>query len=194
MIRNKLNDVKLHVYGAYPTKEVLSLHDNKSGFLVHGHIDDLENELKKRRVLLAPLRFGAGVKGKIVDAWQCGVPVISTPIGAEGMIDNNMIPNEWGGTIVSDSDEFAKAAVRVYSDAFMWEKSLQKGNDLVHKLFSKQYHFDMVENAVRTAMSELRQRRHSDLTGAMLWHQNNRSTKYFAKWIELKEKSVSKRG
>lgn len=167
---------------------MLSLHDDNSGFLVHGHIDDLESDLRRRRVLLAPLRFGAGIKGKIVDAWQNGCPVISTPIGAEGMIDNNAaMPDEWGGKIASNPEEFVQAALNMYTQSAVWEQCQESGTSLLNKLFNKEHNLKLVESAVRNSIAELEERRASDLVGAMLWHQGNRSTKYFSKWIELKE-------
>eukprot|EP00804_Cyclotella_cryptica_P007560 CCRYP_010649-RA/>CCRYP_010649-RA protein AED:0.20 eAED:0.20 QI:232/1/1/1/0.5/0.33/3/151/334 len=197
-IRNKLpnNDVRLHIFGAYPTQEILSLHDDESGFLVHGRIEDLDSELRKRRVLLAPLRFGAGIKGKIVDGWRCGCPVVTTPIGSEGMLDEdykkdsehtNNVYGHWGGAVVRDTDAFVDAAVELYTQRSMWNKAQLMGNDLLRKLFNMENNFHLVQAAVRDAMAELKQRRMSDTVGAILWHQNMRCTKYFSKWLELKE-------
>ena len=70
----------MHVYGAYPTHEILSMHDEKSGFVVHRQVDDLDEVLLENRVLLAPsLRFGAGVKGRTVDVWRGGCRVATAP-------------------------------------------------------------------------------------------------------------------
>jgi hypothetical protein len=84
-IRSRLPHATIRVCGAYPTPEVLSLHDPSVGFLVEGKVDDVDALLRRTRVLLAPLRFGAGIKGKIVDAWRCDCPVVTTSVGAEGM-------------------------------------------------------------------------------------------------------------
>ena len=56
-----------------------------SGFHIKGHAPSL-NVMQTYRACLAPLRFGAGLKGKVVDAWQHGLPVCTTPVGAEGMV------------------------------------------------------------------------------------------------------------
>ncbi|KAL3769990.1 hypothetical protein ACHAWO_008364 [Cyclotella atomus] len=188
-IRQQLGHAKLHIYGAYPTQDILSLHSDKLGFLVHGRIHDLDSELRKRRVLLAPLRFGAGIKGKIVDAWRCGCPVVSTPIGAEGMVDNNaMHTGHWGGSVTSTTDDFVEAAISLYTKNTAWNKAQATATLLVNKLFNKESNFKLVQAAVENAMMSLNERRAADVTGAMLWHQSNRSTEYFSKWIELKEK------
>mmetsp|Transcript_37645 Transcript_37645/g.55045 ORF Transcript_37645/g.55045 Transcript_37645/m.55045 type:complete len:463 (-) Transcript_37645:188-1576(-) len=98
LIRSKLPHVNVHVYGAYSPSTLQKQqkqrrrkrlnqhhHHDDDGFYIKGYVHTLEEELGKRRVLLAPLRYGAGIKGKIVDAWRCGCPVVTTPIGAEGM-------------------------------------------------------------------------------------------------------------
>ena len=184
-IRHQINNARLHVYGAYPTKEILALNDSKLGFLVHGRIDDLDSELTKRRVLLAPLRYGAGIKGKIVDAWRCGLPVVSTPIGAEGMMYNDSEP--WGGAVASNVDDFVEASVSMYTQIATWDNAQKQSIGLLNKLFNKKNNFNLVETAVQNAIAEQKQRRTHDLTSAVLWHQNLRSTRYFSKWVELKE-------
>jgi glycosyltransferase involved in cell wall biosynthesis len=167
------------------------LHSNKLWFLVHGRIYDLDSELRKRRVLLAPLRFGAGIKGKIVDAWRCGCPVVSTPIGAEGMVDNNaMHTGHWGGSVTSTTDDFVEAAISLYTENTTWNKAQATATLLVNKLFDKESNFKRVQAAVENTMLALNERRAADVTGAMLWHQSHRSTEYFSRWIELKEKDV----
>ena len=206
-IRAQLPNTRLHVYGAYPTKEILSMHSEKCGFLVHGQVDDLDRALVGRRVLLAPLRFGAGIKGKIVDAWRCGCPVITTPVGAEGMMtdfeeNTNNAHNHnfgvsgtagWGGIIASDSNEFVSAAVRLYTRKDLWGVSQENGSILLNKMFNGRHNLPIVEKAVRDAIEQVKERRLSDITGALMWHQCARSTEYFSRWIELKESALSRK-
>jgi len=71
------------------TKELSQLTSKQDGFIVHGSLPGgsaLYKRLHKYRLQLAPLRFGAGIKGKIVDGWIAGVPVITTPIGSFNII------------------------------------------------------------------------------------------------------------
>ena len=79
---------ELHIYGSYASKSAAAaeIHDPKRGVFVHGLAPNL-SPLARARVLLAPLRFGAGLKGKVTDAWMRGTPVVTTPIGAEGMAE-----------------------------------------------------------------------------------------------------------
>ena len=81
---SRLPKATMRVYGAYPTEAIKQLHRPKQGFFVEGFAPTVQGAMEDARVLLAPLRFGAGIKGKIVDAWQNGLPVVTTPVGARG--------------------------------------------------------------------------------------------------------------
>ena len=95
-IRSRLPEASLHIYGAYPGQQHMALHAPRKGIHVHGHVADVSAPLHKHRVMLAPLRYGAGVKGKVLDAWAHGMPVVTTPIGAEGVLplDSVLSPPE----------------------------------------------------------------------------------------------------
>src|SRR6185437_9590273 len=94
-IRRELPGAVMSCYGAYPTPQAKVLESPADGFWIRGPVDDAVAMLSRHRVALAPLRFGAGIKGKILDSWQAGLPVVTTPIGAEGM---GWKPDKpWGG-------------------------------------------------------------------------------------------------
>lgn len=83
--------------------------------------------LAKYRVNLAPLRFGAGVKGKIADGWRAGTPCCTTEVGAEGMaITVHTSPTgrqqyaQWGGTVAYTLGELAERAVELHSNQAVW--------------------------------------------------------------------------
>ncbi|KAL9185917.1 hypothetical protein ACHAXT_003694 [Thalassiosira profunda] len=198
-IREQLPEARMHVYGAYPTQEILSLHQAELGFLVHGHVDELDRALLQSRVLLAPLRFGAGIKGKIVDAWRCGCPVVTTPVGAEGMLDDDEPSSiwsihqrsentNWGGMVASDADQFVDAAVEAYTRKDLWLRCRDEGTRLLRRLFNGKASLPIVETGILDTASNLRRRRQLDYVGAMLWRDSQRSTDYFSRWIELKER------
>jgi glycosyltransferase involved in cell wall biosynthesis len=192
-IREKIPDAKLHIYGSYPPPRIQQLHDAKSGFLVHGYVDDLNLPLGQGRVLLAPLRYGAGIKGKIVDAWRYGCPVVTTPIGAEGIgfneeeYDNQGQGYNWGGQVASDNDSFIKSAIELYSDERLWMRSQSNARRLLKDLFDAKKNLNVVDDAIAAAVQDMHCRRQRDYTAAMLWHNTARSTEYFSRWIELKE-------
>jgi len=201
-IRSQLPEAKLHVWGSYPPQHIMQLNDSKSGFLVKGRLDNLAEELAKRRILLAPLRYGAGIKGKVVDAWSHGCPVVTTPVGAEGTKSNRDILTNcsvrgnvgdiddvgWGGLVGTDADVLARCAVRLYRDQGLWDESRRNARRLLRMLFDEKRNLNAVSNAISEAVYDKVTRRSEDHISAILWHQSNRSTEYFSRWIELKEK------
>jgi glycosyltransferase involved in cell wall biosynthesis len=188
-IRQALPDAQLHVHGAHCPPNIQALHDPLSGFLVHGFVHSLEDALSDKRIMLAPLRFGAGIKGKIVDAWAFGLPVLTTSIGSEGMC---LVDDEWGG-IVSDSvDEFVNGAVRLYRQQELWDMATQRAETILNDKFGE-CKWSNVSHALKDAVRHRDDRRRDDHTGALLWHQTARSTEYFSRWIECKESKTPER-
>lgn len=105
----------LYIAGSSMTSEVkaLSAHPNVE---VVGFVDDLEDFLAKRRVAIAPLRFGAGAKGKVAVSLANGVPVVSTSVGVEGM---QLEPGV--NALVADSvDEFAAHVLDILGNDSLW--------------------------------------------------------------------------
>ena len=98
LIHSKLPEAKLLVYGAYPNDKVLQLNNSKINFQVLGRAEDAAEVIKNARVMLAPLRFGAGIKGKLLEAMQCGTPSVTSSIGAEAMVGDL----EWNGFVKDD--------------------------------------------------------------------------------------------
>lgn len=182
-IRQALPEAKLHIYGSFPPARIQQLHSPKEGFLVHGYVKDLDIPLGDSRVMLAPLRFGAGIKGKIIDAWRYGCPVLTTPIGAEGI---GKCTDDWGGLIVSDEESFVSNAVKLYNDKAEWNERQRSGRSLLKDFFGTN-NLDSLNDAIMDATTNINGRRQRDYTSAMLWQSSSRSTEYFSRWIELKE-------
>ncbi|KAL4429361.1 hypothetical protein ABPG77_005135 [Micractinium sp. CCAP 211/92] len=109
---------ELHLYGAYAAGAAQQLHRPKEGVRMMGFAPSLDLMLRYR-ALLAPLRFGAGLKGKIVDAWWHGLPVLTTPLGAEGMTAADADPADLvtAGTAVAA----AQAAADPACDGHVWQ-------------------------------------------------------------------------
>ena len=175
---------ELHIYGAYPSPAILALDDLASGFRVRGWTEDVQETLVQYRVNLAPLRFGAGLKGKIADGWRAGTPCIATSIAAEGMHDG--LP--FGGGIADDWEEYAALAAELYSNRTSWEQAQQKSLQIIETLFSERSQAPAFSRAIDRLVSEREERRQRNFTGAMLWAQGNRSTEYFSRWIEEKNR------
>lgn len=184
LIRKQLPTAELHVYGAYASQKVNELNNVKEGFLIKGRAEDAMQVVKAAKVCLAPLRFGAGIKGKLVEAMQCGTPSVTTDIGAEGMHGTF----EWNGIVANTPQEFADAAVELYSDKTLWQKSQKNGIIIINNFYSKEIHGAKLIEQILNIQKNLKQHRLNNFTGAMLMHHTLGSTKYMSKWIEEKGK------
>ena len=184
LIKKQIPEAFLNVYGAYPSQKVMQLHNKKDGFLILGRAVDAQEEVKKARVVLAPLRFGAGIKGKLLEAMQCGTPSSTTSIGSESM--HGDLP--WSGFVNDDVADFVDAAVLLYQDQKIWDKAQKNGIEIINQRYSK----DLFEAELRTKIdflcANLKQHRLNNFLGTLLQHHTLKSTKYMSRWIEEKNK------
>ena len=185
MIRKEIPEANLLVYGAYPSQKVLQLHEPKQGFHVMGRAENAYEVVSKARVVLAPLRFGAGIKGKLLEAMQYGTPSVTTSIGAESMFGD--LP--WNGFITDNSQDFASKAVFLYQDKTTWNTAQQNGIQIIEKRYLKSNFISAFNELILTLQNNLKQHRLNNFMGALLQHQTLQSTKYMSKWIEAKNKS-----
>jgi GT2 family glycosyltransferase/glycosyltransferase involved in cell wall biosynthesis len=121
LLRVRLPGVRLYAVGAKPPVEIQSL--ASSDVIITGFVQDLTPLLDKMRVSVAPLRYGAGIKGKIGSAMAVGLPVVATPLAAEGM---SLTDGE--NILVADGPEqFASAIERLYHDQSLWNQISANG-------------------------------------------------------------------
>lgn len=186
LLRKQLPDANLNVYGAYPFQKVMQLHQPKEGFHIKGRAADANEVVQNARVVLAPLRFGAGIKGKLIEAMQCGTPSITTSIGAESMQGN--LP--WNGFVTDDVTEFTNSAVQLYQDEKLWKTAQQNGIAIINERYSKEQFENDFLAKIQFLSSNLAQHRLDNFFGALLQHHTLNSTKYMSRWIEEKNKKV----
>ncbi|HEU4789965.1 MAG TPA: glycosyltransferase [Flavobacterium sp.] len=182
LLRKQLPDTNLNIYGAYPSQKVIQLHQPKEGFHIKGRAIDAKEVVQNARIVLAPLRFGAGIKGKLIEAMQCGTPSITTTIGAESMQEN--LP--WNGFVTDDAKKFTEAAVQLYQDEKLWTAAQQNGIAIINQRYSKQQFENDFAVKVQFLCSNLSQHRLDNFFGALLQHHTLNSTKYMSRWIETK--------
>ena len=182
-IHSLLPEASLNIYGAFCPQQLMTKYKSVPNFFIHGFAPSLEDILTQHRVMLAPLRFGAGIKGKIVDAWRFGLPVVSTEIGAEGMTVSDI----WGGKITHSVDDHVTAATELYQNELEWADASRQGTELLDKLFPVSQ-WDSVMAKLIGVVQHRDELRSSDYQGAILWHQTTRSTEFFSRWIECKNK------
>jgi len=183
-IRKRLPAAQLHVYGAYPTQQVLEFTNANEGFFVHGFVENAFEVLQNSRVLLAPLRFGAGIKGKLSNAMLCGTPSVTSSIGSEGM--NDEIP--WSGFVEDEIANFVEKAVFLYTDKHQWNQAQQRGIEIINTKFHKEQLTHLFFRCIDQVFSNLEQHRNNNFTGKMLMHHSLQSSKYMSKWIQEKNR------
>jgi len=182
LIRKELPDVELHIYGSYLTKKAQQLHNPEDGFFIKGRAPDAKEVVRQARVSLAPLRFGAGLKGKLIEAMQCGTPTVTTDIGAEGL--NGVL--EWGGRIENNPEKIAAAAVELYSHKSEWAKAQENGIRIINERFTDPGFADRLVERVSTIRQQLDEYRLHNFMGQMLLHHSMASKEYMSRWIEAK--------
>lgn len=184
LIRKQLPDAELHIYGAYPSPKVMQLHQSKEGFLIKGRAESSHEVMLQARVCLAPLRFGAGLKGKLIDAMECGTPSITTSVGAEAMHGNL----EWSGFITDKIEDFVDAAVNLYTNKSIWLKAQKQCVEIINQVFEKDNQAKLLIEKIYHTKNNLNDHRRINFIGSMLLHHTIAGTKYMSRWIEEKNK------
>lgn len=183
-IREALPQAEFHAYGAYPSQKVWDLHRPDEGFHIKGRAESAGEVVQKARLSLAPLRFGAGLKGKLVESMQWGTPSITTSIGAEGIAE----ARRWGGRIANDIPEFIFAAKELYSSKNKWQQAQERGIQVFNERFANPKMGTLLLEKMEDIRINLEEHRRQNFIGSMLRHHTNNSTKYMSKWIEEKNK------
>ncbi len=132
--------------------------------------------------MLAPLRFGAGVKGKFIDAMRNGLPSFTTEIGAESMASIN----EWPGFVSDNIQDLITYSVAIYSDDQKWKFLNNQAIKIHDQIFVNQDWERIFIEKIQFYYSNLPQVRKQNFIGAMLMHHLHQGTKFMSKWIELK--------
>tara|TARA_R100001143_G_C3361367_1_gene137099 strand:- start:35064 stop:36320 length:1257 start_codon:yes stop_codon:yes gene_type:complete len=187
LIRSQLPDVNLNIYGSYTSPRELQMQNRKEGFYVHGRVDDVKQVISQSKVMLAPLRYGAGLKGKLFDAIQSGTPSVTTSIGCEGISDSD----HWCGAVCDDPKSFADAAVNLYLNKSDWGKAQTKGVSIVRDRFLVKDHLPDFIKILNGLIENIKAHRQNQFIGSMLMHHTLAGNKYMSKWIEEKEKRGS---
>lgn len=186
LIKSQLPQANLHVYGAYDTQAIRSMHNKKDGFLLHGYVEDAFEVINSSRVLLAPLRFGAGLKGKLILAMQCGTPAAMSTIAAEGMFGSDQ-PN---GIIEDDPSLFVKKCIDLYTQESLWTEYQNKGDAVLKSRFNKLDHQLKLKERISLIQSTIQSHRSDNFIGQLLAHHQFQSTKYMSRWIEVKNANL----
>lgn len=184
-IRKRLPEAEMHIYGAYVTEKARQLHNGKDKFLIKGRAESVEKIFENARLLLAPIPFGAGIKGKLLDSMVNGLPNVTSTIGAEGM-NGNM---DWNGHITDDDSDFVKKAVDLYNNENEWKKAQQNGYKIIESRFKKENFLPSFSGKINDLLENTDEHRQRNFLGQILQHHTLQSSKYLGKWIEEKNRN-----
>lgn len=188
-IRAQLPTATLSIYGAYQPPKATQLHAPKLGFLVKGRAPTAAQVMREARVCLAPLRFGAGIKGKLLDAIATNTPSVTTAVGIEGIES----AEHWPGKVADEADQIGIDAVVLHENKQQWEQASQQCATLSNSLFNHSVPCENLISALKKALSDIEPRRKRNFLGALLQHHSMASTRYMTQWIEAKNKDLSHR-
>jgi hypothetical protein len=144
LIKTRIPDAKFYVLGSHPPPELQRLASDD--IIITGFVPDLGPCLGKCRVGVAPLRYGAGIKGKIAMMMSHGLPVVTTTMGAEGM----NLAHEQEVLIQDDPRAFADEAVRLHGDAALWERLSAAGLEVVDRQYSHKASIQRIKEILQT--------------------------------------------
>jgi len=130
-VRQQLPEVTLTLVGSHMPDSIRALAGD--GIVAAGFVEDVHPLIDAARVSVAPLRYGAGVKGKINQAMACGLPVVATSVAAEGM---SLAAGE-EILVADDPQDYANEIVRLYTDAALWNSVSARGYQNIETHFSR---------------------------------------------------------
>lgn len=142
-IKKEIPNIKLNIVGPNPSEEILQLQSESINVLGFVSDEELSNLYKSTRVVVAPLRFGAGMKGKVVEALYNKCPIVTTSIGAEGI--NNL---NGAITIADDAETFAKKVVELYLNKELNEKNSNNSFKIIENQFSDKIMQEVLQKGV----------------------------------------------
>jgi glycosyltransferase involved in cell wall biosynthesis len=163
-------------------ESIKQLNNPKQGFHIMGHANDASEVISKARLNLAPLNFGAGIKGKLLSGMLVGTPSVTTQIGAEGICEN--LP--WNGIVASDSQSFANSAVQLYQNEEKWSNARHNGISIINHFYKRAALHQKLQHQIKLVFQDLERHRANNFIGAMLLYHSLASTKYMSKWIAAK--------
>jgi glycosyltransferase involved in cell wall biosynthesis len=125
LVWNKNPDIYLHIAGSNWKKHLFANCDSR--VILHGHVGDLQTFFSRLRLTVAPLRFGAGVKGKVLESFAAGVPCVMSKIASEGI----SIEPGLSQLVERDAFAFANKVIEIYHNKKLYEESRRAGLGLI---------------------------------------------------------------
>ena len=160
VVRRELPGVELLVVGDAAPQEFSRL--SAEGVRLLGHVPDVDPLFARARVFVAPIRFGAGIKGKIGEALAYAIPLVTTTVGAEGM----SLRDGEEALIADTAEGFADAVVRLYRDEGLWRRLASNAHAHVERHFSPRVVGRIVNDSVKSLLDDFKQSPSAPLAAA----------------------------
>ncbi len=176
-IQHALPNAKLNIACGYTTSNIRKWTAKKKNIQLFEHVDDAHDFVQKHRVQLIPLRFGAGIKGKILETMICQTPFVTTPIGMEGISDDYSF-------VTSDWSAFATAAIQLYSEDSKFQQALSEMEEITKTYPNMERAFDDLLNRLQEGVTE-------DWFSDVLLQQQFNAARFLSKYIIEKNKSLT---
>jgi glycosyltransferase involved in cell wall biosynthesis len=143
LVKKSLPAVKLYIVGDNVTPEIAAY--AAPDVEVLGYVPDVEPLFRRCRLMVVPLRYGAGVKGKLGESLSYGLPVVTTTIGAEGF----GLTDGLEALIADEPQAFASAVVRSYEQQELWERLAEQGYRHIEKYYTPEVVAEIINSSVR---------------------------------------------
>ena len=148
LVLKKLPDLKFYVVGSNASKKLHDKCKNSKNCELVGYVDDVTAFLNDIRLMVAPLRFGAGIKGKIIHSLCCGLPVVTTSLGSEGMGEKNPL-------IICDSpQDIANKIIELYNNQELWNEISQKSHSFVKQNYTPEIARKIFKQIISSLMTK----------------------------------------
>jgi glycosyltransferase involved in cell wall biosynthesis len=187
-IRVKLPKAEWHIYGAYMPETIRNLNSPEKGIFIKGRAEKVVRTLQKYKVMLAFLRYGAGLKQKCIDAMLAGTPISTTAVGAEGFSEHR----HFSGIVENRLESFASKTVQIYANEPFWKDKQAKGFSILKSSFSTQLHAEKFIDKIHYCINNQMEMRSKNLVGQLLKYHMFKSTKYMSLWIQEKNRKDEK--
>lgn len=145
LVLEKIPTARFRIVGNGAPPEIFAL--SSANVLIEGFVPNVEPLFESCRVFVAPLRYGAGMKGKIGQALSFGLPTVTTSIGAEGM----NLTDERQILIADEPEKFAEAVARLYESAELWQTLSDNGFRFIKDNFSP----PVIDEKIRHAIEKI---------------------------------------
>ena len=147
LLKNHIDGGRLIIIGPNPPKELLDLCEGDDQIKILGYVENIEDIFDSCKLSIAPLRYGAGIKGKIGTSSSYGVPCIATSVAAEGM----GMKNGFDLIIADKPEDFAKNLIEIYHNKEKWENISKKTIEFIEKNYS----YSIGKSKIKSLLNEL---------------------------------------